>query len=72
MRRTREQLAGDARGQARRGRAAPRAPSPTSIADVLFSLADGIALRMVAEPERDWAPVIAAGMRAIRPLLDAP
>jgi hypothetical protein len=39
---------------------------------VLFSLADGLALRMVAEPDRDWSPVIATGLLTIRPLLDAP
>jgi AcrR family transcriptional regulator len=40
-----------------------------AIADVLFSLADGIALRMVAEPERDWAPTIEAATVAVRALL---
>ena len=47
------------------------AAEPVVIADVLFSMADGLALRMVAEPERDWAPAIAASTGAIRPLLDA-
>ena len=47
------------------------AVAPDAIADVLFSLADGLALRMVAEPERDWTPAIAAATQAIRPLLDA-
>ena len=47
------------------------AAEPDTIADLLFSLADGLALRMVAEPDRDWAPAIAAATQAIRPLLDA-
>lgn len=47
------------------------AASPDAIADVLFSMADGLALRMVAEPERDWAPAITAAVQAVRPLLDA-
>ena len=29
------------------------AAEPEAIADLLFSLADGLALRMVAEPDRD-------------------
>ena len=48
------------------------AAEPEAIADLLFSLADGLALRMVAEPDRDWTPAIAAAMQAIRPLLTAP
>jgi AcrR family transcriptional regulator len=47
------------------------AAEPEAIADLLFSLADGLALRMVAEPDRDWRPAIDAATRAIRPLLDA-
>jgi AcrR family transcriptional regulator len=45
---------------------------PEAVADLLFSLGDGIAMRMLAEPERDWAPTIAAGVAAIRHLLTAP
>ncbi len=40
-----------------------------AIADILFSLADGIALRMVAEPGRDWATTIEAATVAVRALL---
>jgi AcrR family transcriptional regulator len=47
------------------------AAEPEAIADLLFSLADGLALRMVAEPDRDWTPAVAAATQAIRPLLDA-
>jgi AcrR family transcriptional regulator len=46
------------------------AAEPDAIADVLFSLADGLALRMVAEPEHDWSPAVGAAVQAIRPLLD--
>lgn len=42
---------------------------PAAIADVLFSLADGLVLRMLAEPERDWGPAIDACERAVRALL---
>ena len=42
---------------------------PDAVVDVLFSLADGIWLRMLAE-ERDFAPTIAAAVRCVRTLLD--
>jgi AcrR family transcriptional regulator len=45
---------------------------PEEVADVLFAMADGMALRMLAEPGRDWATTIAASVAAARPLLDAP
>jgi AcrR family transcriptional regulator len=40
-----------------------------AVVDVLFSLADGIWLRMLAE-ERDFGPTIAAAVRCARTLLD--
>ena len=43
--------------------------APEAVADVLFSLADGIAIRMLAEPERDSAPTVDAAVRAVRALL---
>jgi AcrR family transcriptional regulator len=42
---------------------------PDAVVDVLFSLADGIWLRMLAE-ERDFAPTITAAVRCVRTLLD--
>lgn len=42
---------------------------PDAVADVLFSLADGLALRMLAEPERDWSETVQAGIVAVRALL---
>lgn len=42
---------------------------PDAIADVIFSLGDGIMLRMLADGERDFAPTIAAGVRSVRALL---
>jgi AcrR family transcriptional regulator len=44
---------------------------PEAVADVLFSLADGIALRMLAEPGRDIAPTIEAAVSAVAALLGA-
>ena len=37
--------------------------------DILFSLADGIALRMLSEPERDYGPTVQAGVACVRTLL---
>jgi AcrR family transcriptional regulator len=42
---------------------------PDAVVDVLFSLADGIWLRMLAE-ERDFTPTIAAAVLCVRALLD--
>ena len=41
-----------------------------AVADVLFSMADGIAMRMLTERDRDFEPSVAAGVRAIRALID--
>jgi AcrR family transcriptional regulator len=42
---------------------------PEAVAEVLFSLADGLALRMLAEPDRDFSATIQAGIVAVRALL---
>ena len=44
---------------------------PEAVADVLFSLADGISIRALAEPERDMMPSIDAAVSAVRSLLRA-
>jgi AcrR family transcriptional regulator len=44
--------------------------APEAVADVLFSLGDGIALRMLAEPERDFTASIRAAVLAVRGLID--
>jgi AcrR family transcriptional regulator len=43
---------------------------PVAVAEVLFSLADGLALRMLTEPGRDFASTLAAGVACVRALLD--
>jgi AcrR family transcriptional regulator len=43
--------------------------APDAVADVLFSLGDGVALRMLAEPERDFRATVRAGILAVRALL---
>ena len=42
---------------------------PGAIADILFALGDGIALRMLAEGDRDFAATVRAGVLAVRALL---
>lgn len=47
------------------GLAAP----PAAVADVLFALADGLAMRLLSEPDHDFGETIAAGVVAVRALL---
>jgi AcrR family transcriptional regulator len=68
IRRTREAVAAILARKAEEGVLALRG-EPDAVAEVLFGLADGLALRMLGEPERDWAPTIAAGLVAVRALL---
>ena len=42
---------------------------PEAVADILFSLGDGFALRMLAEPERDFTATIQAGILCARALV---
>ena len=44
---------------------------PEAVAETLFSLADGLALRMLAEPDRDFAATVQAGIACARALLTA-
>jgi hypothetical protein len=68
MRRTREQVAAML-GTAQREGILHLHAEPTAIAEVLFSLADGLALRMLAEPDRDFGATVQAGIAAARTLL---
>jgi AcrR family transcriptional regulator len=42
---------------------------PEAVADILFSMGDGFALRMIAEPDRDFAETIRAGIECARSLV---
>ena len=42
---------------------------PETVAEILFSLGDGFALRMLAEPERDFSATVRAGILCVRALL---
>jgi AcrR family transcriptional regulator len=68
MRRTREQVAAMLASAQRDGILHLHA-EPEAIAEILFSLGDGFALRMLAEPERDFTPTVKAGIAAVRALL---
>ncbi len=47
------------------------AAPPEVLADLLFAVGDGAAMRLLAEPDRDPAPLLAACRDAVRPLLGA-
>jgi AcrR family transcriptional regulator len=68
MRRTREQVAGMLAVAQREGVLRLHA-EPEAVAEILFSLGDGFALRMLSEPERDFTPTIIAGITCARALL---
>lgn len=68
VRLTRERLAGMLAGAQAEGVLQLHA-EPEAVADILFSLGDGFALRMIAEPERDFTETIRAGIECARSLV---
>jgi AcrR family transcriptional regulator len=68
LRRTRDQLAGMLAAAEKEGVLRLHA-SPEAVAEILFSLADGFALRMLSEPERDFTSTLDAGIVCARALL---
>ncbi len=42
---------------------------PEAVADILFSIGDGLALRLISEPERDFTATIRAGIECVRSLV---
>jgi AcrR family transcriptional regulator len=68
MRRTRAQVAGLLDVGQREGILRLHA-EPEAVAEILFSLADGFALRMLAEPGRDFTATVDAGIACARALL---
>jgi len=68
MRRTREQVARMLAAAQREGVLVLHA-EPEAVAEVLFSLGDGLALRMLSEPERDFTATLRAGVACARALL---
>jgi len=68
MRSTRDQVAGMLAAAQQEGVLRLHA-SPEAVAEILFSLTDGFALRMLAEPERDFSETVQAGIVCARALL---
>jgi AcrR family transcriptional regulator len=68
MRSTREQVAGMLAAAQSEGVLRLHA-EPDAVAEVLFSLGDGFALRMLTEPHRDFTATIRAGIACVRALL---
>jgi len=68
LRRTREIVAGILTDAQDRG-IVNLSASPEAVSDVLFSLADGFALRILSEPDWDFGESIAAAVGVARPLL---
>ena len=68
MRRTREHVARMLADAQREGVLVLHA-EPEVVAEVLFSLGDGLALRMLTEPQRDFTAAMRAGIACARALL---
>jgi AcrR family transcriptional regulator len=68
MRRMREQVAELLAGAQRDGVLRLHA-EPEVVAEILFSLGDGFALRMLTEPDRDFTATVCAGIACARTLL---
>jgi AcrR family transcriptional regulator len=71
VRRTREQVAAVLRAKQDEGVLELQA-EPEAIAEVLFGLGDGLALRILGEPRRDHAATVEAGVLAVGALIRAP
>jgi AcrR family transcriptional regulator len=69
LRRTRDHVARLLREKEAAGVLRLHAPAD-AVADVLFSMADGVAMRMLTERDRDFGPSVAAGVLAVRALID--
>jgi AcrR family transcriptional regulator len=68
VRKTREHVAGRLAAKQDEGVLELRA-DPEAIAEILFGLADGLALRILAEPERDHRQTVHAGTLAVAALI---
>jgi AcrR family transcriptional regulator len=68
IRSTREHVAGMLAAAQREGVLRLHA-EPEAVAEILFSLGDGLALRMLTEPNRDFSQTILAGIACARALL---
>jgi AcrR family transcriptional regulator len=71
LRRTREDVAARLAAAEAAGIVELAAPAE-AVATVLFSLGDGLALRILAEPAADHGPALEAGVAAVRALIREP
>jgi AcrR family transcriptional regulator len=69
LRRTREHVAGLLAAKEAEGVLRLHGPAD-AVADVLFAMADGVAMRMLTEKDHDFGPSVLAGVRAVRALID--
>ena len=69
LRRTREHVAALLEAKEQDGVLCLHAPAD-AVADVLFAMVEGVAMRMLTEGERDFGPTVAAGVRAARALIE--
>ena len=60
---------GDVLAQKERDGVVQLGAPPEVLADLLFAVGDGASMRMLAEPDRDPGPLLAACGDAVRPLL---
>ena len=68
LRRTRERV-GVLLADAQRAGLLHLHAEPEAVAEILFSLADGFAMRMLTEPDRDFSATMGAGITCARALL---
>ena len=68
LHRLREQVAGVLRAKQAEG-VLTLGAEPDAVVDVIFSIGDGMMLRMLADGERDFGPAIAAGVQCVRALV---
>ena len=68
LQRLREQVADVLRAKQEEG-VLRLSAEPDAVVDVIFSLGDGMMLRMLAQDERDFGPAIAAGVQCVRALV---
>jgi AcrR family transcriptional regulator len=68
LRRTREHVAAMLTAKESEGVVTLHAPAE-AISDIIFAIGDGLAIRMISEPDRAFAGSIAAGVTALRALI---
>ncbi|HYF25915.1 MAG TPA: helix-turn-helix domain-containing protein [Baekduia sp.] len=68
LRRTAEHVAKVLRAKQEEGVLVLRA-EPEAVAEILFALGDGIGMRMLVDPDRDWSETVRAGLLTVQALI---